>query len=61
MGSFSNIYKKNRVSYIVAQRRYNYNTPTCHLYYKEKATCYIIVGLIAIYLGVCMIIYSVYK
>jgi len=61
MDSSNNIYEKNRISYIVVQRRYNYNTPTYHLYYKEKSTCYIIVGLIAMYLGVCMIIYSAYK
>lgn len=61
MVSSINIYEKNRISYIVAKKRYNYNIPPYHLYYKEKTTCYIIIGLIAMYIGVYMIICSTYK
>jgi len=61
MDSSSNIYEKNRISYIVAQRRYNYNRPTKYVYCKTPDSFYIIVGLIGMYVGVYMIIYSIYK
>ena len=63
MDSSTNIYEKNRISYIVSQRqqKYNFNIPTEIYYHKTKGTCYIIVGLMAMYLGIYMIIYSTYK
>lgn len=63
MESFTDIYEKNRISYIVAERqkKYNFDTPTNNFYYKTKGTCYIIVGLMAMYLGIYIIIFSTYK
>lgn len=61
MESSSNIYEKNRISFINAQRKHNYNRPTQYVYCKTPDSCYIIVGLISMYIGVYMIIYSIYK
>lgn len=63
MDSSTNIYEKNRISHIVTERqkKYNFNKPTEIYYYKPKGTCYIIIGLISMYLGIYMIISSIYK
>lgn len=55
----SNIYEKNRISYINTQR---INSDMIREFnYKTKSTCYIIVGLLTMYIGLYMIINSIYK
>lgn len=60
MDSSTNIYEKNRISFINSQRKYK-NIPTQYNYCKTPSTFYIIVGLIGMYIGVYIIIYSLYK
>lgn len=59
MDSSSNIYQKNRISYINSQLKNNYNTSSKFYISKTKDTCYLIVGLLAMYVGFYMIISSV--
>ena len=63
MDSSTNIYEKNRISYIFAQRqkKYNFNTPTEISLHKTNVSCYIIIGLLAMYIGMYIIIFSINK
>jgi len=58
----NNIYDKNRISFIVSKRREKYfNKPTEIFFNNVKGTCYIIVGLIIMYIGMSVIITSICK
>lgn len=57
----NNIYNKNRVSFIFSKEKERYLKQTEFFSYNLKEACYMVIGLIIMYLSIFVIISYIYK